>query len=330
MFRGHCYLGTEIIERNMQLQSLSPIDTTVNCNPFSWRNKMSTHYDVLSVGRDASAQDIRKAWMALSTQNHPDKTRSLPPEERARREGILKTVNNSYEVLGDPSKRKTYDASLYWSPENPTIPKSPSRPSKPENPNTIRHQDDKGWNVEITIPNRYRVHSGGVHIFNSLVSNNCLLVIVSLPFNEGFDPEKATVNSKDFIIRVFDSPNHWHVAINTEFQIRRESGATLNVRFTPIPRPENDHRQYPGEDWHVDVDHSIRAPKDAALVITRMRFQTNQPDGNDGIAADDLRKQLEFDRPGIKIVDLEDRDRIFHSKVQGTHASLIVAAGYRL
>ncbi len=64
---------------------------------------MRDPYAVLGVSRDASAQDIRKAYKKLARKLHPDVARSEADADR------FKDVNAAYDVLGDEDKRKLYD-----------------------------------------------------------------------------------------------------------------------------------------------------------------------------------------------------------------------------
>ena len=62
------------------------------------------YYEVLGVARDASAEDIKKAYRKLALQFHPDKN---PGNKEA--EEKFKEISESYEVLSDPQKRQVYD-----------------------------------------------------------------------------------------------------------------------------------------------------------------------------------------------------------------------------
>ncbi|HUC90246.1 MAG TPA: molecular chaperone DnaJ [Patescibacteria group bacterium] len=59
------------------------------------------YYEVLGVGKDASADEIKKAFRRLAVQHHPDK--------EGGNEAKFKEVNEAYEVLKDSSKRQRYD-----------------------------------------------------------------------------------------------------------------------------------------------------------------------------------------------------------------------------
>ncbi len=61
-------------------------------------------YELLGVGRDASSEDIKKAFRKLAMQYHPDRN---PGDETA--EHRFKELNEAYDVLKDEQKRAAYD-----------------------------------------------------------------------------------------------------------------------------------------------------------------------------------------------------------------------------
>src|SRR5690349_5607194 len=61
------------------------------------------YYKILGVGRDASAEDIKRAYRKLARQYHPDKNKAKGAEDR------FKEANEANEVLSDPKKRAAYD-----------------------------------------------------------------------------------------------------------------------------------------------------------------------------------------------------------------------------
>jgi curved DNA-binding protein len=66
--------------------------------------KYLDYYAVLGVPRDAGADAIKKAYRKLARQYHPDVNRTGEAEAK------FKEINEAYEVLSDPEKRKRFDA----------------------------------------------------------------------------------------------------------------------------------------------------------------------------------------------------------------------------
>ena len=67
------------------------------------------YYDILQVNKNASPEIIEKAYKILAKKYHPD----LQPEDQKKQaEEILKEINEAYEVLSTPEKKKDYDDSL--------------------------------------------------------------------------------------------------------------------------------------------------------------------------------------------------------------------------
>ncbi|MBN1521250.1 MAG: molecular chaperone DnaJ, partial [Candidatus Aureabacteria bacterium] len=62
------------------------------------------YYDILGVSRNASKEDIKKAYRKLAIQYHPDKNQGNKEAEEK-----FKEVSEAYEILSDDRKRATYD-----------------------------------------------------------------------------------------------------------------------------------------------------------------------------------------------------------------------------
>lgn len=61
-------------------------------------------YEVLGVARDASAEDIKKAYRDLARKHHPDANPDDPKAEER-----FKEISAAYDTLSDPDKRAAYD-----------------------------------------------------------------------------------------------------------------------------------------------------------------------------------------------------------------------------
>jgi len=65
--------------------------------------KYNDYYKILGVARDASADDIKKAYRKLARKYHPDVSKEKNAEES------FKEVSEAYETLRDPEKRAAFD-----------------------------------------------------------------------------------------------------------------------------------------------------------------------------------------------------------------------------
>ena len=67
------------------------------------------YYQILGVSKNASKDEIKKAYRKLALQYHPDKHSNKGDEESKKIEDKFKEASAAYEILGDEKKRATYD-----------------------------------------------------------------------------------------------------------------------------------------------------------------------------------------------------------------------------
>jgi DnaJ-class molecular chaperone len=68
-------------------------------------NEMASEnlYDILNIRKDASPEEIKKAYRDLAKQYHPDKNRSPGAADK------FKMIKRAHDVLGNPVEKQKYD-----------------------------------------------------------------------------------------------------------------------------------------------------------------------------------------------------------------------------
>ncbi len=86
-----------------------------------WVKFRRDYYQVLGVARNATAEEIRRAFRKLAFDYHPDRNHEDEAEKR------FKEINEAYEILSNPEKRAAYNAPVY---AHPQITHKPYRPAQ--------------------------------------------------------------------------------------------------------------------------------------------------------------------------------------------------------
>lgn len=121
---GELHLARESFDEALgylqQAQNQSPHDSQIRellqkAHKQKMEKDRTKHYDVLGVGRDASEEEIKKAYNRLVRKWHPDKQ----PNDAAKKlaEEKMHAINRAYHVLGDKKKRAQYDRGI--DPDDP-------------------------------------------------------------------------------------------------------------------------------------------------------------------------------------------------------------------
>ena len=68
------------------------------------------YYELLGISKNASDDEIKKAFRKAALKYHPDRMVNASEEEKKVAEEKFKELNEAYQVLSDQSKRQQYDA----------------------------------------------------------------------------------------------------------------------------------------------------------------------------------------------------------------------------
>jgi hypothetical protein len=114
------------------------------------------HYEVLRVPETASPDELRRAYIAQAREHHPDRHRAAGPSAAAAAEDRMRLINEAWDVLRDPLRRRSYDQRLSHPGGDPSRPGgtaanvhrpsdrfTPYRPDTPEDPD-----EDDAWRYE--------------------------------------------------------------------------------------------------------------------------------------------------------------------------------------
>ena len=103
-------------------------------------------YDILGVPPQASDEELRTAWRSMVRALHPDtRDADLPP---AQADAALRLVNDAWWVLGDPDRRRAYDAGLEVGPVRADGHEWWTRPSQARATELARHP---WWLVVLAV-----------------------------------------------------------------------------------------------------------------------------------------------------------------------------------
>ncbi|XP_066937461.1 dnaJ homolog subfamily B member 12 [Macrobrachium rosenbergii] len=105
--------------------------------------KCKDYYEILGVTKEATDNDLKKAYRKLALQFHPDKNKAPGASE------AFKAVGNSFAVLSDAEKRKQYD--LY----------GPEESTSNQHRNTYRHDFTRGYEGDMTAEELFNMFFGG-------------------------------------------------------------------------------------------------------------------------------------------------------------------------
>ena len=73
------------------------------------KSKRKDYYKIMEVSKDASEDEIKKAYKRQALKWHPDKHSNGDEEQKANADKMFKDIGEAYSVLSDPQKKARYD-----------------------------------------------------------------------------------------------------------------------------------------------------------------------------------------------------------------------------
>ncbi|KAF6724967.1 DnaJ-like protein subfamily C member 7 [Oryzias melastigma] len=116
--RAQCYMDTELYEEAVrdyekvyQTEKTSEHKQLLkNAQMELKKSKRKDYYKVLGVGKNATEDEIKKAYRKRALMHHPDRHSSATPEVQKEEEKKFKEVGEAFTILSDPKKKMRYDS----------------------------------------------------------------------------------------------------------------------------------------------------------------------------------------------------------------------------
>ncbi|HKY07984.1 MAG TPA: DnaJ domain-containing protein [Candidatus Binatia bacterium] len=191
-----------------------------------------TFYEILGVGRSATADQIRAAYRDLVKKYHPDLFPTAA--EKAKATDKLRAINEAYAVLGNADRRQRYDQQFVRRPRMRRRPPGAESRRKTGRPHSRRANPER-W--KITIPKlRMPVSRKWIGYFSAATIMVFMVVYaarsvpspirvwVLLEKLEISPPQAVTApnRARDGWARVADFPSVSHCATAVKEQVRRD------------------------------------------------------------------------------------------------------------
>ncbi|MFN8018370.1 MAG: DnaJ domain-containing protein [Acidimicrobiales bacterium] len=107
------------------------------------------HYEVLGVAPDSDLTAIRRAYLDLARQHHPDFHVDADDGTRAASAVQMQLLNEAWKVLGDEDQRRAYDRALHTSTDPGVARRAAREPGMPEGKGWTPRAGDDRWMTDF-------------------------------------------------------------------------------------------------------------------------------------------------------------------------------------
>ena len=158
-----------------------------------------THYEVLGVARTAPPAEIRRAYVRLAREHHPDFHTGGGAAERDRAEQRMRDVNEAWRVLSDPGLRRRYDSAT-----------QPPRPNNSPSAGWVPPDDGDDWDPSMLddtpingVKPRPALTFAPIVLFGVGVALLLVGMVVSLPAAMAFGVMAVVLSGVLFVVVPF-------------------------------------------------------------------------------------------------------------------------------
>lgn len=159
-------------------------------------------YEYLGVSKNATAEEIKKAYRSKAREHHPDMHRG--EEEQKKHAEIFKVVVEAFEVLSDPIKRSQYDMRGYYGKRPSSPPPPPPQQNKPKQKEDFERERAEKKKQESAFKKTYDTEPTHVNcsFFGGGASGRSILVHIKLTPQEYKNgcSKSVTIKKRDFCI----------------------------------------------------------------------------------------------------------------------------------
>jgi len=148
-----------------------------------------THYETLGVARDATTEEIKKAFRKLARENHPDTLASLSEAapQKVAAETKMRHLTQAFDVLTDANKRRQYDLGLVVPDLSDfTFTFTYSEPSTSSVDEAMRRRRENAKKMAHDLLNEAKRASGDIQVRSSFLYNFVRIMVgIARPLSLG-------------------------------------------------------------------------------------------------------------------------------------------------
>jgi curved DNA-binding protein CbpA len=256
-------------------------------------------YDMLSLPRDAAAEEIKKAFRREIARYHPDKVQHLGQEFQEMASGMAADLTEAYRILMDPDLRAKYDAGLTGGTAAPAAPGGTPHPPATPPPPPSETPPPSSWSSDQAA--RASSSTAGVDFVRKASLSRLKAAVEEVM--AGAEPSPAS----GFDVAVLSKPKRGLFK-------KADETVRLLVKFVPLVDPQAIADVWPG---------AMKARAPDAILCVLLVGPGMAPSGDLAAAINDQRRKSRNAGPVLVPVDVRDWEALFPPDTPAPVRSLI-------